>query len=439
MARPFGPLGWFRTKPILAAAVTAVSILLLGTIVVTATPLRCGPAGALGFKNVYGCPATTVVAANRMSRLPTPRPYGNPASGLYPPVGTPASAPYANPASGYPPYGNPASGSYPPQGNPASPSGSYPPFYAPASNGSPVTSVAIDCRLPVYAGPPGSGGFVVFPGSTFIADPASAVALPSPSPGTSPPPQNGPGYGYGQGSGLSYDRTYKKWLPVPINWVSPDGNHYAYISDGVYAVKVADGTQNELREGRNWNIVGVQNQGVYAGDQSVGGLWLFPFSGTPRQITTAGYWQAATSSAAYGTSTSAVPQGVSNDILRLDLATGKSIEWFTRPDTQSSVSGFDQHGNPVINVRFLNGSGSEIWIVTGANGGSPIAGFVSVYVSYGFNAESAPVADSHGIWFAGNYSTPYSNNNANGLALYVPGSGFYWMSGINGQLAGGCS
>ena len=427
--RPFGPLTFFRTKPVLAAAVTAVSLLLIGTVVVSATPLRCGPAGALGFKNVYGCPGTTVAVANRMSPLPKPQPYGYPASGFYSPV--------ANPASGYPPDGNPASGSYPPQGNTASPSGPYPPFYPPASNGSPATSLAIDCRLPVYAGPPGSGGFVVFPGSTFIADPASAVALPSPSPGTTPPPQNGPGYG--QGYGLSYDRSYKKWLPVPINWVSPDGNHYAYVSDGLYAVNVADGTQTELREGRNWNIVGVHNQGVYAGDQSVGGLWLFPFSGTPRQITTGGYWQAVTSGAAYGTSTSAVPQGVSNTILRLDLATGRSTEWFAHPDSQSSVGGFDQHGNPIIYVRFLNGSGTEIWIVTGANSGSPISGFVSLYFSSGFNSYSVALADSNGIWFAGNYSTPYSNNTASGLALYVPGSGFYWMSGITGQLAGGCS
>src|SRR5256885_13144095 len=29
------------------------------------------------------------------------------------------------------------------------------------------------CRLPVYAFGPGSGGFIVFPGSTFVADPRS--------------------------------------------------------------------------------------------------------------------------------------------------------------------------------------------------------------------------------------------------------------------------
>src|SRR4029077_432207 len=108
----------------------------------------------------------------------------------------------------------------------------------------------------------------------------------------------------------------KKWVPVPTNWVSPDGNHYAYVSDGLYAVNAGDGTQTELREGRTWNIVGVQNAGVYAGDQNVGGLWLFPYSGTPHQVTTTGYWQGANATPAYGTWTPAVPQGASNLILK---------------------------------------------------------------------------------------------------------------------------
>lgn len=420
-----GRVRFFRTRPVLAAVVTAFSLLLIGTVVVSATPLRCGPARALGL-NLNGCPAAAVATR----AIPTPSPIASQLTKPYPPIG--------NPASGiYPPYNNPASGAFPPQGNGASPSGPYPPFFAPASNGSPVTPLSIDCRLPVFAGPPGSGGFIVFPGSTFIADPTSSVTLPSPSPGATPTPPPGPGYGPGF-PGLSYDRAYSRWLPVPSNWVSPDGNHYAYVSDGIYAVDVASGTQTELRGGRTWSIVGVQNQGVYAGDQTAGGLWLFPYSGTPRQITASGYWQAATTSAAYGTATSAVPQGASNVILRLDLATGKSTEWFAHPDTQSSVAGFDQHGNPILNVRFLSGLGSEIWIVTGANSGTAIAGFVTGYISYGFNSYNTPIADSHGIWFAGNYSAPYGGGNASGLALYVPGSGFYWMSGINGQLAGGC-
>jgi hypothetical protein len=374
-----------------------------------------------------GCYSAVTAAGIR------PTPTGHPQIPL--PNGNPASPPYYNPASG--PYGNPASGPFPPQGNPASPSGAYPPFYPPASYGNSVSTMTLNCRLPVFAGGPGSGGFIVFAGGTFVADPSSSVVLPSPSGATSPPPQNGPGYGPGY-SGLSYDRAYARWLPVPANWVSPDGKHYAYaLSDGLYAANVASGSQAELREGAGWSIVGVQNDGVYAGSQAAGGLWLFPYSGTPRQITSTGYWQAATSTAAYGTATSAVPQGATNGILRLDLATGKIIDWFTRPDTQSSVAGFDGKGNPIINVRYINNSGNEIWIVSGPTSAQAIAGYTAGYANTGFNAYSTPVADSHGVWFAGNWSS--YGSNATGIALYVAGSGMYWMSSIGGQLAGGCN
>lgn len=413
-----GRLGWLasiRSRPLVAAiGVSALSLVLIGAIVVSRTSLRAGT-------------VATRTTSTPPGRIPFPAPYS--------PSGNPASPPYGNPASG--PYPLPASPPFPPQANPASPSGVYPPFYPPASYRSDVSTRALDCRLPVYAGPPGSGGFIVFPGGTFIADPTSSVALPTPSPGgaTAPP---APGYGPGY-PGLSYDRQYSRWVPVSTNWVSPDGSHYAYISDAIYAVNVASGTQTELREGRTWTIAGVQNDGVYAGDQNVGGLWFLPFSGAPRQITTSGYWQASTSAAAYGTATSAVPQGASNTILRLDVKTGKTTEWFTHPDTLSSVAGLDAQGNPVIYVRWLNGSGSEIWIVTGPDTGTAIAGFASGGLSSygGFNAFGTPVADSHGVWFTGNWAGGYGSN-ASGFAIYVPGSGMYWMSSLGGQLAGGC-
>ena len=425
----------FRTRPVLAIVVSVVSLLVLTSAITFTTPLRCGPARALGLTNIAsGCVTVASVAIR-----PSPTPSGNANAQPLPPFGNPASNPYGNPASGpLPPYGNPASGAYPPGGSTASPAGPYPPFYAPASNGSVVSTLTLDCRLPVYAGPPGSGGFVVFPGGSFIPDPASSVTVPATSP--TPPPVGGPGPGYGQGYGLSYDRQLSRWVPVAANQVSPDGGRYAYtLTDGIYVVNVASGTQSEMGEGHSWAIVAVQSDAVYAGDPNTGGLWVLPFSGTPRQITKTGYWRAASKTAAYGTSTSAVPQGTSNTIQRLDLATGSSVDWFTRPDTQSSVAGIDGKGNPIINVTYLNNSGSEIWIATGAKSASAIAGFANPQYGggIGFNSYNTPIADSHGIWFAGNYSGGYGGS-ATGMALYVPGSGLYWMSSIGAQLAGGC-
>jgi hypothetical protein len=429
-----GLMGWIRSirsRPVLAVGLSALSVALIASAIVFTTPLRCGPARAMGLKGIANGCITAGIVSVRTGAMPIvaspPFPgKGNPASAPYPPYGNPAS----------PPYGNPASGPYPPVGYPAS--GSYPPFYPPASgaNGS-VATLPLNCRLPVYAGPPGSGGFIAFPGGAFIADPASSVSLPASSPATSPPAGPGPGYGQGY-TGLTYDHPYSRWLPVPSNQVSPDGNHYAYtLATGIYVVDMVSGTQSELGDGHSWAIVSVQSDGIDAGDPNTGGLWTFPFSGTPRQITNTGYWRAASRSAAYGTATSAVPQGATNSIVRLDLKTGAITDWFTRAGAQSSVAGVDGQGNPIINVNYLNGSGNEIWVAASATSALPIAGFSSApYGSTGFNSYSLPVADSHGLWFSGNWST--YGSSVGGVALYVAGSGLYWMSSIGGQLAGGC-
>jgi hypothetical protein len=422
-----------RDRPVLAVAISVVSVLVIASAITVTTPLRCGPATALGLTRLAsGCVTVGSVGIRPTNRgAPTPNGYPTPA-----PYPNPASAPYSNPASEpYPPNGNPAS-CCPPVGYPAS--GSYPPFDPPASAGYDFSNrPSLTCRLPEFAGPPGSGGFIVFPGGNFIADPASSVTLPATVP--TPPPVGGPGPGYGQGYGLSYDHQLSRWLPVASTQVSPDGSRYAYApADGIYVINIASGTQTEVGQGHAWSIVAVESAGVYAGDPNAGGLWLFPFSGTPRQITTSGYWRAANSTAAYGTATSAVPQGATNSIIRLDLKTGSSTEWFSRSGAQVGVSGFDGKGNPIISVFYLNGSGNEIWIAPGPTNAYAIAGFSNPPYggSTGFNSYSPPIADSHGLWFAGNYNG--YGNQATGVALYVPGSGFYWMSSIGGQLAGGC-
>ena len=420
-------IDWVRAvrhrRPLVAAVVASgATLLLVAVVIVLVSPLRtrltAQPSSGPGY------------TTSQMSSRPGASVNAYP----YPAVQNPASGPYAYPASG--PYANPASGPYPPQAYPAS--ASYPPFYPPASSGPVGATLPIDCRLPVTAGPPGSGGFIAFPGGTFIADPASSVALPTPSPGeATPPPGPGPGYGYAQG--LSYDRPLSRWVPVPANQVSPDGSHYAYTSpSGLYIVQVSTGTQVEVGEGHPWLVVSVQNDGVYAGDANAGGLWFFSTLGTSRQVSSSGYWQAGTSTAAFGTPTSAVPQGATNVIVRLDLKTGKVANWFTREGTQSQVAGFDLKGDLIVYVRYLNVSAMEVWVVTGPTSAAPITGVDFGYYSQGFNPTGNPIADSHGVWFAGTWSQGYGSNQ-NGVALYVAGSGFYWMSSLGGQLAGACA
>ena len=406
-----------RSTKVLASVVVGVlTLAVIGVVLVTMTPAGCG----VGLKTLSNRCAKYVAST---TPTPSPFPLANPGAPL--PDTLPASAPYSPPASA--PYSPPASGPIPPDSGPAT--GAYPPFFPPSSGPSGngfVSALSLNCRLPVYAGPPGSGGFIVYPGGTFIADPSSSVSLP---PGA---PSPAPGYGYGS-TGLTYDRAYSKWLPVPRAWVSPDGSRYAYPSANSLYVQDVNGSGNTaLGGGRAWTIVAVLAEGVYASTTNAPGLWLLPYSGSPRQIATTGFWQAADHGAAYGTATSAVPQGASSSIIKLDLTTGAITDWFGRSNSQAAVVGFDSQGNPIVQVSYTN-AGQEWWLTTAPSTGVPLGG------STGYGQpmfQGPPVGDGHGIWFPA-YVQQYPNGEA-GMALVVPGSGVYWMSNVGGQLAGSC-
>ncbi|HEX9098372.1 MAG TPA: hypothetical protein VF956_02665 [Candidatus Dormibacteraeota bacterium] len=430
-------------NPLIAGIVlTAVTVVLIGGVVLTMTSAGCGPANALGLKGIANRCAASTAARISPSALPSGRPTNSISSTpSAPPIVPPASQPYPPPASQpYPPpasqpYPPPASAAFPPNYDPGSPA--YPTVAdASGSGGAPAS---VNCRLPVYVGPPGSGGFIVFPGNTFIADPASSVTAPSPSPGGPTPSPIQGGYGQGGQYGLTYDHAYSRWLPVPIQNVSADGKRYAFpTADGLYLVTVSSGAVTELGAGRQWTVVSVGADGVYATVPNTAGLWLLPSSGaSPRQLTATGYWQAVFGATAYGTPTSAVPQGTANTIQQLNLSTGAITDYFTRPGMQSYVAGFDTQGAPVIyaNGLYPNGtSGSEVWI-----GGLFLMAYRTAQYGpgSGFNATGVPVADSHGVWFTGYYQAGY-NGGGSAIVVYIPGSGVYGVSPLGVQLAGGC-
>jgi hypothetical protein len=403
-----------RSRQYLAAGLVSVlTLAVIGVVLVATTSVGCGPAKALGLKSIAArCSASVALA----SPTPSLSQVASPSASQFP---TPSASP--SPTGAVVPDSGPATAAYPP--------------FVPAATGAGGTAipgVSFNCRLPVYAGPSGSGGFIVFPGGSFIADPTSAVSLPSPSPGHASPAPTPSGYGQPQYPGLSYDRAYSRWLPVPLSQVTPDGSRYAFPStDSIYVVDVASGRLSEVGPGHAWNIVGVQAAGVYATQPNTAGLWFLPYSGASRQLTTAGYWQAASADAAYGTATAVVPQGAANTIIRLDLTSGTVTDWFTRAGVQSAVGGFDAAGHLIAYVGY-GGTGTEVWIVTnGPASATPIGGLASVAMG------GPPVGDSHGVWFAAAYRNPYTGSQP-GIAAYIAGSGVYWMSNIVGQLAGPC-
>jgi hypothetical protein len=234
------------------------------------------------------------------------------------------------------------------------------------------------------------------------------------------------GYGYG----MAWDSKHSRWLPVRLDWVAPDGNHYAYPStNSVYLVDVSTNTQVELGAGHAWSVVRVFNDSVYATIPNTPGFWVLPFSGTPRQVTAQGYWQAATQAAAYGMLISAVPQGAPSKIVKLDISSGAVTDWFTRDGANSSIFGFDLKGNPLILSSYTNGW--ALWLTK-----SPTDAKVIANSYQGFWTQGPPTADGNGIWIPGYYNQ-YGQTGA-GVVLYVAGSGLYWMASIGGQLAGGC-
>jgi len=427
---------WLRSGPVIAVVVvTAMTLAIVGGVIFAATGAGC----KVGLK--LGRCATNTASVGPVIPSPTygPKP-GQPPFQYKPPAVPPASAPYVPPAFASPAYPPPnvGSSSAPPTRDPSWPpyqydaSSAFPPIYSVSSQPLP-SNIALSCRLPVYAGGPGSGGFIEFPARDFVADPRSATSPPSPPAGYTPPPP-GP-YGQSVNNGISYDRVLCKWLPVPHNLVSPDGTRYAYVfpgDQGVYIIDANSGAQTEIGDGKQWNVLALDATSVYGTVFSqqgpLAGLWQLPYSGTPRQITTAGYWSAVGGGAAYGTSTSAVPQGATNIILRLDLKTGTSQPWFEVDHSQASVGGFDPSGNPLIidNVQTTNSYGyqtyaTQVWDVPGIGTGYVIAS----NPPFGWPA----VADSHGVWFPGG-NQPY---------LFIPGQGVFVVANIGGNPAGECA
>ena len=413
-----------RRRLVVAAALASlVVIVLIAGVILTTTTAGCGPAQRLSLQGVLSlCPRPTPVAAV----VPTPSPSSSAA-------GTPSV------------FGTPSPSKSVVAGTPASGPAAFPPFKAPTGSDTGPT-FDLNCRLPVYAGPPGSGGFITFPGGNFIADPASASKAMAPVHAPSPPPSLYTG-GFGS-AGLSYSSAYSRWLPIPFSSVTPDGSRFIYESlhSTIYVVKVATGDASEVGVGRDWHIIGVENEGIYATIPNTvmdvpapPGLWLIAYSGAVKQITKTGYWQVAASGAAYGEARLfPVGGGPNNTIIRLDLKTNAVVDWFTRGGGRSTVYGIDATGNALISVDYTTNEG-ELWITA-----APMVGVPIFSTGQGLSLTGHPIADSHGIWLPMVY-----NASAQGVALYVMGDGLYWMSGAaiqptkiqaesGTQLANGC-
>jgi len=286
--------------------------------------------------------------------------------------------------------------------------------------------VQLACRLPIFGGSPGSGGFISLPKGDFTSDPASNVSLPGAA---------------GYASGETYDRSLSKWLPVQPSWVSPDGRTYTYPdqSGAIHSVDVASGTNTVLTTTGSWQPLRYATEGIYAiqnGGQNgpTPGLWLVTAAIPPRQITASGYWNFVGGGAAYGNLSASYPSGASNDIRRLDLNTLSSTPWFQRPGYSSTVMGVDLNGYTIIqatpNTQYVQ---PELWLGVGAESG--------IKLLEGFPTYWPTLSDNKGLWLTVN--AQYTQGillltivtDSNGIAHPI----FDKVSSVAGQIAGDCA
>jgi hypothetical protein len=297
----------------------------------------------------------------------------------------------------------------------------------------------LTCRLPISSNSPGSGGFIGFPSASFTSDPGSSTS-------------DAQRYGYGA---LTYDRAVGRWLSVPRQAVTPDGTRFVYWSgtqadyhvvDAATRAETAMGPrlngpawqaasaarQNWASGGPPWGLLEASTDGVYATPPfgaAGGGLWFFPYAGaTERQIASFGYWQAVGGGAAWGTHAPTVPQGATVSILRVDLATGVSTDWFSQNGEDAVVSGFDSAGHPVIVTSTEDEF--QVWLVDGPQHGTELLNLPKEQPKPGYGSNlpvQSVVGDATGVWIAA----------SDGLYLYRSGR-TQKVSTVTGQIGGGC-
>ena len=155
---------------------------------------------------------------------------------------------------------------------------------------------------------------------------------------------------------------------------------------------------------------------------------MFPFSGAgERQVTSAGYWHAIGGGGAWGTTAPSVPEGAANTIVRLDLKSGSTQDWFTRPGMQSRVMGFDAAEHPV--VQGISRDETQIWLLTGPGQAQQLMAAKSTSGDPNRLFVESVLGDRNGTWIATNQ----------GLYLSRDGGTPQKLSTVTGQLASTCA
>ena len=286
-----------------------------------------------------------------------------------------------------------------------SPANVPPTSASPAPSSSPA-SASGPCRVPIANISEADGWFITYPGGQRQDDPSSVVALPGGTPGQ-----------VGQNPGLTYDRTARRWVPMPYNWLSPDGTVYAYGFGTVQSVSVLTGQVRDVASGGGWYPLTTVNDGVYAARTGAPGAWFIPFGGQPRQVIDHGSWLQFLDGSMWGADSS-------GNFIRHEMTSGTETTW-AKVTPSAWIVGFDQSGHPLVNnggaLLLVQGVGSVTTLWPGTND---------------LGVGGRAVADSLGVWFevgSGLVGAP-----GHGLYLWTPAAGAQLIATPEANLAGGC-
>jgi hypothetical protein len=301
-----------------------------------------------------------------------------------------------------------------------------------------------------YPNPETQGGFIDSSSGTFASDPDSVMVFDS-AKGLNRTPNQPYLYGTSGDSvwaSSTYDQSQRRWLPVPPQWVSPDGSSYAYAvqGQGVHLVEIAAGIDRVIpgttgpSAQAHYLVAGFLRDGVYLtqwGPTGGAGVGLWRLDVVSNAIT--------------NVSTDAPGQGVfvgetplenpptngnpdawwngdpSDPYVSFQYLTGVAGQhaetWFQRPGFRMNVVGVDTAGRAIVLAQAA--SQVEVWLLATPNSATQLYG-VANSGSSDIQFKTA-VADGGGWWIGSRTG-----------AFFATTSAFAQVSTTPAVIVGGC-
>ena len=285
---------------------------------------------------------------------------------------------------------------------------------AEATSPTPSPNLAALCRIPLswtdtsVPNSLGQEGFIDLTTGKVTDVPAAHLVI---SP-TNPNLQESPGspvlIGNAPRGSSYYDVPLGRWLPTLGEWISPDGAQYLYVDGAeLHVVTVATGADRVLVGGKSLYPLAWTPDHIYVMD-AFRGLPVQTYSlslssgvltklgaelGAPVPVFGTGAWVTDVSptlphanSPQYG--------AIANRISRIDLNSGKTVEWFSAAKATVALVGFTQSGTALI--ESTTSAGTVLVRLTTPD--NVVETYALPQPASETGGSSLQVTDAHGTW-----------------------------------------